>query len=40
MKRIIRYLSNEKRFFWLFRVYVGDEILPNDVGITMINHEI
>ena len=40
MKGIIHYLSNEKRFFWLFRVCVGDEILPNDVGIYFISHEI
>ena len=33
-------LSNEKKGPWLFRVYVGDEILPNYVGDYFINHEI
>ena len=26
------YMSNEKRAPWLFRVYIGDEILPSYVG--------
>ena len=34
------YLSNEKRPKWLFRVWVGDEVLPRYVGVYIYNHEI
>ena len=31
--------SNEKRAFWLFRVFVGDDILPSYVGIIVPNYK-
>ena len=30
---VILEMSNEKKGPWLFRVYVGDEILPSHMGI-------